>query len=174
MIILTVMIGCMIVLVALPTYAHSLLIEPVEPGVVKVGFGDGTSPTATAIVTVYNEAGEEIASGSLDENGLFHYGAYPQAAYLVANDRMGHIARWSVGETGTVGHHDHDHGHGHHDHGHHEHEYENYEEGYHEQEYHTHDVHEQEGLSRGAIIAITLAIFIGIAGLFYIRYRKTK
>ena len=145
-IILAVMIGCVVVFVSLPSYAHALLIEPVEPGVVKVGFADGTFP-ATTIVTVFNEDGEEIARGLLDENGLFHYGAYPQAAYLIADDRMGHLTRWNLGYSRTSGHH----GHGHHDHGYHDH-----------------------GLSRVTIITLTLVVLATIAGFFYVRTKKRE
>lgn len=103
MIILTLIVGGIAVVHSQPVYAHKLIIDPVEPGIVKVEFSDGTSPVATATVTVFNEKNEEIFKGPLDERGMFDYSAYDQAAYLIADDGMGHRVRWNVGDPKAVG-----------------------------------------------------------------------
>jgi nickel transport protein len=76
--------------------AHSLLIEPMEPGVIKVYYdGGGFSPKT--VVTVFNQAGQQIYSGKLDQEGNFKYPVDIEAYRIIADDGAGHRARWIVG-----------------------------------------------------------------------------
>lgn len=86
----------LIVLPAAQVFAHSILIEPVESGQVRVIFDDG-SPARHAEVIVYNEQEEEIARGDVDRDGQFSYEA-EGAAFMVAQDQFGHRAEYTVGE----------------------------------------------------------------------------
>ncbi len=80
---------------ASPTSAHRLVIQPVEPGTIKVIYDDGSFSTRT-VITVFNEKGIEVANGTLDSEGNFHYDV-KIAKFFVANDGLGHRTEWTVG-----------------------------------------------------------------------------
>lgn len=77
-----------------PIYAHKLLIEPIETGIIKVMYDDGSFSTRTS-VTVFDDKGVEIEVGSLDSNGYFYYDD-KQAFSFVAEDGMGHRSEWRI------------------------------------------------------------------------------
>jgi nickel transport protein len=76
-------------------FAHRMVIEEVEDGLVWAGYEDGRFSRRTEVV-VYDEQGEELARGSLDSDGNF---AFPpeQAALIVADDGLGHRAEYNLG-----------------------------------------------------------------------------
>jgi nickel transport protein len=78
-------------------FAHLMLIEPVEEGKIRVAFDNG-SANLYAEVAVYNEDGDEIGRGGVDSKGYFTYSA-EGAILLVAEDRFGHRAEFTVGEN---------------------------------------------------------------------------
>ena len=119
-----------LILSASPVFAHLMLIEPVEDGLIKVVFDDGTVARHAEVV-VYNEKDEEIARGDVDEDGKFSY-PEQEAELIVADDGFGHRAEYVVGE----------------------------------------DPH--EALPRGLTVAIVLAGFCLIAGVFHYRVRKRE
>lgn len=82
--------------VAMPAYAHKMTIEPIEPGKVKVEY-DAGNPATRAEIKVYNKAGEVVAEGKVDEEGVFEFDQ-KEASYLEADDGMGHKDKWEVGE----------------------------------------------------------------------------
>lgn len=86
-----------LLIIAVPVYAHKMSIEPVEDGIIKVQYDDG-GISSRAEVTVYNSNDEEIEKGKLDEKGQFTYDTSKDAAYIVAEDGLGHKAEWKVGE----------------------------------------------------------------------------
>ncbi|MDZ4132916.1 MAG: hypothetical protein U1E11_07235 [Dethiobacteria bacterium] len=76
-------------------FAHRMVIEEVEDGLVWAGYEDGRFSRRTEVI-VYDEQGEEVARGSLDSDGKF---AFPpeQAVLIVADDGLGHRAEYSLG-----------------------------------------------------------------------------
>ncbi|MGN9164320.1 hypothetical protein ACTNDY_03395 [Tissierellaceae bacterium HCP3S3_D8] len=82
---------------AIPAYAHKMTIEPVEDGVIKVHYDDGSFSSRT-VVTVYDSNGEELESGKLDEEGKYTYDKDKDVSYIVAEDGLGHKDEWKVGE----------------------------------------------------------------------------
>ncbi|WP_026674100.1 hypothetical protein [Alkalihalobacterium bogoriense] len=78
-------------------YAHKMLIEPLEQGVVKVHYEDGSFSTRT-VVSVYDEDEGLLEEGKLDEHGYFSYDNIDGAYLLVADDGIGHRVEWIVGE----------------------------------------------------------------------------
>ncbi len=113
-----------------PVFAHLMLIEPVEDGLIKVVFDDGTVARHAEVV-VYNEKDEEIARGDVDDNGKFSY-PEQEAELIVADDGFGHRAEYVVGDD------------------------------------------PYEALPRGPTVAIVLAGFCLIAGLFHYRIKKKR
>ncbi|WP_078552559.1 hypothetical protein [Bacillus alkalicellulosilyticus] len=81
-------------------YAHKLLIEVSEPGTLHVIYEDGSFSTRT-VVTVFDQAGNEIDKGTLDDEGYFHYDKV-EAHSIVAEDGLGHRTEWTVGEEIVV------------------------------------------------------------------------
>lgn len=111
-----------------PAFAHLMLIEPVEEGVVKVVFDDGTI-ARHAEVAVYDENGKAIKRGDVGGDGKFSYSP-EDAKLLVADDGFGHRAEYVVGED------------------------------------------PYKALPRGPTIALVLAGFALIAGVFHYRVKK--
>jgi len=94
---LAVVILCAVfILPASPVFAHLMLVEPVEEGLIKVVFDDGTVARHAEVV-VYNEKDEEIARGDVDDNGKFSY-PEQEAELIVADDGFGHRAEYVVGD----------------------------------------------------------------------------
>ncbi len=85
------------VLFTVPVYGHKMTITPMEPGVIKVHYADGTF-TDQIQLTLYNGEKEEISIGTLDEAGYFHYDTDSEVVYIVADDGMGHRVQWKVGD----------------------------------------------------------------------------
>ncbi len=82
-----------------PTYAHKLLLEPLEEGLIEVKYEDGKVPSQMQM-TVYDASGEEVAKGFLEADGSFRYDS-KVAAKIVADDGMGHLLTWEVGSKGV-------------------------------------------------------------------------
>lgn len=78
-------------------YAHRMLIEPIESGLIRVGFDDGAY-LENANVTIYNADEEEIFTGTTDAEGYFYYGANSDAVRIVADDGLGHRVSWNIGD----------------------------------------------------------------------------
>ncbi|RXI98626.1 hypothetical protein DS745_20130 [Anaerobacillus alkaliphilus] len=78
-------------------FAHKMFIEPVKEGTVKVQYEDGSFSKRT-VVYVYDEKGNEIQKGALDDKGYFYFDPL-QAKVLNASDGIGHYTEWQVGET---------------------------------------------------------------------------
>lgn len=87
----------MLLMFTAPAYAHKMLIEPVEDGVIKVLYDDGSFSERTE-VTVYDSNDEVIEKGKLDDEGKFFYDKSKDVSYIVAEDGLGHKAEWKVGE----------------------------------------------------------------------------
>ncbi|MDE5413687.1 hypothetical protein [Alkalihalobacterium chitinilyticum] len=81
--------------------AHKMIIIPGDDdGALKVLYEDGSFSTRT-VVTVYDEKGNEIDSGPLDEQGAFYFD-HNDAHFFVATDGLGHRTEWTVGEDVVV------------------------------------------------------------------------
>ncbi len=95
---------CLVLLVYVPStvLAHRMLITPVEGGAVYVGYDDG-GPSVGAGVKLYDAKGEEIVSGTTDEQGLFHFDAGHSPVRIVSNDGMGHRAVWEANSEDAAG-----------------------------------------------------------------------
>ncbi len=92
------LVAAMVLVFASPGSACQMYVEPVEEGVVRVYLEGGRTPRTSEVV-VYNESGEEIARGEIDENGYFHYPADQGNVHVVADDGMGHRAEWRTGDA---------------------------------------------------------------------------
>ncbi|UNC93110.1 hypothetical protein [Candidatus Contubernalis alkaliaceticus] len=88
----------MVFLLSAPVYAHRMIVEQVEEGIVKVIY-DGGRIARRAEVVVYDDIGIEIAKGSLDENGHFQYPLDRGDVLVVADDGLGHRAEWKTGDS---------------------------------------------------------------------------
>ena len=91
-----------LVLIPSTVYAHAMFLELEEPGVLKVEYdGGGFSPRTE--VTIYDEDGEELGKGLVDEEGKFHFDKNLDVHSAVAEDGMGHRAEYKKGvETKTI------------------------------------------------------------------------
>ena len=81
-------------------FAHLMLVEKVEEGVLLVRYDDGTI-SARSTVTLYDEEGNIVSEGSVDNQGLYHYDSQKPVYRAVADDGLGHRAHWVKGETKT-------------------------------------------------------------------------
>ena len=97
---LIVLIVCFLMVFSTVAFAHKMVIEPVEDGVVKVYYEGGDFSSRTE-VTVYDSHDQVIQSGQLDDEGKFTYDTNSDAEYLVADDGMGHKAEWTIGEEAS-------------------------------------------------------------------------
>lgn len=88
----------LIFLLSTPVCAHRMIMESVDEGIVKVIY-DGGRIARRSEVVVYNEKGEEIARGKLDENGYFHYPLDQGDVLVVADDGLGHRVEWQTGDS---------------------------------------------------------------------------
>lgn len=91
----------MVLISSIPAYAHKMNIEPLENGIVKVHYDDGSFSSRTE-VTVYNSNDEVIETGKLNQEGKYTYDTNQDISYIVADDGMGHRAEWKVGELVEV------------------------------------------------------------------------
>ena len=92
-----IMIVAVILIWSLPVYAHKMTIDPERDGVIKVYYDDGSFSSKIEI-TVYDSNDEIIESGKLDDQGKYSYDINGGAAYIVADDGMGHKDEWKIGE----------------------------------------------------------------------------
>ena len=93
-----IMILLMLMIVLTPDgkiFAHRMVIEELEAGLVKVGYDDGRFSRRTEIV-VYDEKGTELQRGMIDASGQFSFSP-EQAALIVADDGIGHRAEMALG-----------------------------------------------------------------------------
>ena len=87
---------CMLLLVPSISYAHGMLLKLVEPGVLQVEYdGGGFSPRTE--VTLYDNAGNELEKGLVDEEGKYHFNESFDVHKAVADDGMGHRAEYEKG-----------------------------------------------------------------------------
>lgn len=98
---LTLLISLLAIILAfsLPVFAHKIILYAYIEGdqiIAEGGFGDG-SPAKNAEITVYNQAGDLLASGKTDENGISEI-TIPQKTdlKLKMNAGMGHQAEYSL------------------------------------------------------------------------------
>lgn len=93
-----------VILILVPTiaFAHGLFLTLEEPGVLKAEYdGGGFSPRME--VVIYDEAGEELAKGPVDEEGKFKFDSSLKVARAEVDDGMGHKAEYIEGvETKTI------------------------------------------------------------------------
>lgn len=91
---------CIFLLVALlfpgVSFAHGMDLILEEPGVLRVEYeGGGFSPRTE--ITIYDENGNELAKGPVDEEGKFHFDENLNVHKAVADDGMGHRAEYVEG-----------------------------------------------------------------------------
>jgi hypothetical protein len=79
-----------------------MFLELEEPGVLRAEYdGGGFSPRTE--VTIYDEDGNELDKGLVDEEGKFHFDKSLDLHRAVAEDGMGHRAEYKKGvETKTI------------------------------------------------------------------------
>lgn len=85
-----------ITLGAQPSYAHKLVLEPVEEGTIKVYFEGGSIPQEMT-VEVFNASGELLNQEPLSETGYFYFNE-DKAHRIIVFDPMGHRVEWKVGD----------------------------------------------------------------------------
>ncbi|TCK98136.1 hypothetical protein EDC19_0554 [Natranaerovirga hydrolytica] len=78
-------------------YGHRMLIEPIEDGMVKVYYADGSFSNTTQVM-VYDTSNNLIVSERVNDEGYFDYASYSDAHKLVADDGLGHRVEWQVGD----------------------------------------------------------------------------
>lgn len=89
----------LLALLLIPTavYAHAMFLELVEPGVLRAEYdGGGFSPRTE--VTIYDEQGEELDKGLVDEHGRFYFNQNLDVHHAIAEDGMGHRAEYMKGK----------------------------------------------------------------------------
>lgn len=74
---------------------HGLNLEPITEGIIRITYSDDTIPT-TMTVKEYDEEDNLIKQGELNEDGTYYY--LEETHRLEADDGMGHVIRWRVGE----------------------------------------------------------------------------
>ncbi len=90
---------CIVLAFSTTAYAHRMIIQPREEGVIKVIYDDGSASSRRTEVVAYDRDNQEIKRDGLDREGFF---SYPSETYLiVADDGLGHRAEWVVGEETT-------------------------------------------------------------------------
>ena len=78
------------------TYAHRMIINPGEPGMIQVIFDDGT-PAQSADVILYDDEAQELERGEVDSDGYYQYDTNLTIARIEANDGVGHRVVWLYG-----------------------------------------------------------------------------
>ncbi|MBP1969466.1 hypothetical protein J2Z83_001570 [Virgibacillus natechei] len=72
-------------------FAHRMIVETVEDGLIHVRYDDGTD-APLAVVSIYDEDGKQLVEGEVDEDGYFYYDEEIDVHRIVADDGMGHRA----------------------------------------------------------------------------------
>jgi nickel transport protein len=85
-----------IVLQGSPVFAHRMIIEEVDDGLIQVFYENGNVSRRTEVVA-YDEQGNEMVRGPLDGDGLFAYDP-EKVILIVADDGLGHRAELILGE----------------------------------------------------------------------------
>ncbi|WP_026478342.1 hypothetical protein [Alkaliphilus transvaalensis] len=80
------------------SFAHKMTVTEIEDGKIQVLYGDGSFPTFGEVV-LYTEDYIEVYRGNINEEGIFIIPQEVNAYLLVANDGMGHQARWKIGDN---------------------------------------------------------------------------
>lgn len=87
---------------SLPAFAHKVILYAYVEGdkiIAEGGFGDG-SPAKNAEITVHNKAGELLAEGTTDENGVCEIQIPAKTDLeLTMKAGMGHQAEYSISES---------------------------------------------------------------------------
>lgn len=87
---------CIFLIISSYSFAHGMSLKLEEPGVLKVEYdGGGFSPRTE--ITIYDEKGNELGKGLVDEEGKFHFDKNLDVYSAVANDGMGHRAEYEKG-----------------------------------------------------------------------------
>ncbi|AKL96040.1 hypothetical protein CACET_c25950 [Clostridium aceticum] len=87
---------CLILLMPISSFAHGMILKLEEPGVLKVEYdGGGFSPRTE--ITIYDEEGNELGKGPVDEEGKFHFDPGMKVHSAIADDGMGHRAEYKEG-----------------------------------------------------------------------------
>lgn len=81
----------------IPAYAHRMLIEPVEPGLIRVFFADNSAAIGAEVV-FYDENEQQLLVGKVDQEGYYKYDKNLPIALVIADDGAGHRATWNYGE----------------------------------------------------------------------------
>lgn len=76
-------------------FAHRMLVEMVDVGVIQVRYDDGTR-SGIAIVNAYDGHGESIFEETVNEDGIVYYDTSITVHQIVADDGMGHRATWTL------------------------------------------------------------------------------
>jgi hypothetical protein len=88
---------CGLILLEAPAYAHRMLIRPIEPGILRVVYDDGTIARRAEVV-LYGADDRELVRGKVDQEGYFKYNQKLPIVLVVADDGLGHRATWKYGE----------------------------------------------------------------------------
>lgn len=92
----------LLLLIPSVAYAHAMFLKMEEPGVLKAEYdGGGFSPRTE--ITIYDEAGNELDKGLVDDEGKFYFDENLDVHRAVADDGMGHRAEYKKGvEAKTI------------------------------------------------------------------------
>ena len=78
-------------------FAHRMLVEMIDHGLLLVKYDDGTS-AGLAEISLYDEDSKRLLEGQTDTEGYFRFDPAMPVHSAVAEDGMGHRARWVVGQ----------------------------------------------------------------------------
>lgn len=94
--------ACLLLIPSTVAYGHGMFLKLEEPGVLRVEYdGGGFSPRTE--VTIYDENGEELGKGLVDDEGKYHFDSSLDVHTAIAEDGMGHRAEYKKGvETTTI------------------------------------------------------------------------
>ncbi len=82
------------------TFAHRMLVEVIEEGVIQVRYDDGTR-SGVATVLAYDEHVQVIFEEKVNDDGIVYYDSSINITQIVADDGMGHRATWTTDEVAT-------------------------------------------------------------------------
>ena len=76
-------------LLSTTVFAHAMLLEEIEPGVLQASYdGGGISPRT--VITLYDASGAELASEGIDDDGIAKFDPSIDWKTAEASDGMGH------------------------------------------------------------------------------------
>ncbi|MBM4761481.1 hypothetical protein [Bacillus sp. B15-48] len=82
-------------------FAHKMVVEQVDAGVIHVRYDDGTA-ARLAIVSAFNDDGHLLFEQQVNEDGDLHYDKEVNVYRFVADDGLGHRASSVVTEEPTM------------------------------------------------------------------------